>query len=533
LSAFVWWRDGVVYQIYPRSFADSNGDGVGDLEGIRARLDHLEWLGVDAIWLSPIQRSPMKDFGYDVSDYCNVDALFGTLADFDRLLADAHARGIKLVLDWVPNHSSDKHPWFVESRVSRRSPKRDWYVWRDPGPDGGPPNNWYSIFGGGAWTWDAPTGQYYLHSFLREQPELNWRNPELVAAMHDTLRFWLDRGVDGFRIDVIHALAKDPELRSNPEIEGARPGRFGQRHDYDEDHPDVHAMVRAIRGVLDEYDDRMAVGEVYLLDPAAVARYYGKGDELHLAFNFSVMKTPWDADGFRETIGRFEGLLPEANGWPTLVLSSHDEPRHASRYDHPDLGDARARLAAMLLLTLRGTPFLYYGEEIGMRNVEIPPDRLRDPIGLNIHPKVSRDPERTPMLWDRSPNAGFSRVEPWLPLGPDAGRRSVEAQREDPASLLHLYRDLLALRRATPALCQGSYRGLEAPPGVFAFERGHGAQRVRVALNFGDRPQHWSGGAGTVQGGLCTAFGTPLPPTPEVDLGPAEGVALVVSPQGG
>lgn len=533
MSGSAWWRDGVVYQIYPRSFADSNGDGVGDLEGIRSRLDHLAWLGVDAIWLSPIQRSPMKDFGYDVADYCAVDDRFGSLADFDRLLADAHARGIKLLLDWVPNHSSDRHPWFVESRASRRSPKRSWYVWRDPGADGGPPNNWYSVFGGRAWTWDAPTGQYYLHTFLREQPELDWRNPELVEAMHDTLRFWLDRGVDGFRIDVIHALAKDPALRSNPEIEGVQPGRFGQHHVHDQNHPDVHAVVRGIRGVLDEYEARMAVGEVYLMDPAEVARYYGKGDELHLAFNFSVMKTPWSAEGFREQIERFESLLPEAHGWPTLVLSSHDEPRHASRYDHPVLGDARARLAAMLLLTLRGTPFLYYGEEIGMRQVEIPRERLQDPVGIHIHPRASRDPERTPMLWDSGAGAGFSAAEPWLPLGPDAGRRSVEAQRADPSSLLHLYRDLLRLRRDTPALQRGSYRGLEAPAGIFAFERRHQGQTLRVALNFGDVPQRWSGGPGRVEGGLRTSYGRELPDAPELELEAAEGVVLVVSPAAG
>jgi alpha-glucosidase len=528
-----WWSDGVVYQIYPRSFADANGDGVGDLEGIRAHLDHLAWLGVDAIWLSPIQRSPMKDFGYDVADYCAIDDLFGSLADFDRLLADAHARGIRVLLDWVPNHSSDRHPWFVESRASRVSPRRDWYVWRDPGPDGGPPNNWYSVFGGGAWTWDARTGQYYLHTFLREQPELNWRSPELVAAMHDTLRFWLDRGVDGFRIDVIHALAKDPALRDNPAIEGRPAGYFGQSLVHSQNHPDVHEVVRGIRGVLDEYDERMAVGEVYIMDPTEVAKYYGKGDELHLAFNFSVMKTPWDANGFREQIERMEALLPPDWGWPTLVLSSHDEPRHASRYDHPELGEARARLAAMLLLTLRGTPFLYYGEEIGMRNVEIPPDRIRDPVGINIHPRASRDPERTPMLWSAGPGAGFGSSEPWLPLGPDAGRRSVEAQRGDPASLLHLYRDLLALRRATPALQRGSYRGLDAPPGVFAYERRDGAQVVRVVLNFGDAPTRWSGGEGSVVAGLRTAYGRPLPDTPDVDLEPAEGMVLVVAPLAG
>src|SRR5690606_19628712 len=291
-----WWRHGVVYQIYPRSFQDTNGDGVGDLEGIRRRLDHLVWLGVDALWLSPFQPSPMADFGYDVSDYCDVDPLFGTLEDFERLVGDAHARGLRVVVDWVPNHTSDRHPWFEASRSSRDDPKRGWYVWRDPAPGGGPPNNWLSTFGGSAWEPDPTTGQLYLHSFLKEQPDLDWRNPEVVAAMHDVLRFWLDRGADGFRIDVVHRIAKDPLLRDNPLRPGAGPeaGYGGQLHVHDENHPDVHALLRGLRALLDRYDDRMMVGEVYLFDPAEVAKYYGRGDELHLAFNFSFLRAPWD-----------------------------------------------------------------------------------------------------------------------------------------------------------------------------------------------------------------------------------------------
>jgi hypothetical protein len=334
-EAGTWWKHGVFYQIYPRSFMDANGDGVGDLEGIRRRLDHLAWLGVDALWLSPCFPSPMADFGYDVADYCDVDPLFGSLADLDQLVADAHACGLRLILDWVPNHSSDRHPWFLESRASRTSPKRDWYVWRDAKADGSPPNNWQSAFGGPAWEWDAPTQQFYLHSFLKEQPDLDWRNPEVVAAMHDVLRFWLERGIDGFRIDVIQRIAKDPELRDNPT--DARTG--AQHHIHDENHPDVHEALRALRKLVDSYGDRMMVGEVYLMDPAQVARYYGRGDELHLAFNFSFLRSPWAAAAFRREIERFESLVPP-EGWPDWVLSNHDVSRHRTRYDHAELGDA-------------------------------------------------------------------------------------------------------------------------------------------------------------------------------------------------
>jgi alpha-glucosidase len=517
-----------VYQIYPRSFMDSNGDGVGDLQGIRARLDHLAWLGVEAIWLSPIFPSPMADFGYDVADYCEIDPVFGTLADFDRLLAEAHARGIRVILDWVPNHTSERHAWFVESRASLASAKRDWYVWRDSGPDGGPPNNWQSIFGGSAWQLDAATGQYYLHSFLVEQPDLNWRNPELVRAMHGTLRFWLERGVDGFRIDVIHRIAKDPLLRDNPPSDRPGPGYGGQRHVHDENHPDVHALLRGIRALLDEYPERMSVGEVYIMDPSQVAAYYGRGDELHLAFNFSFLRSKWDAETFARETAEFDALVP-VEGWPDVVLSNHDVARHATRYDDPLLGDARARLAALLLLTLRGTPFLYYGEEIGMRNVEISPERVRDPLARTLHPSLSRDPERTPMQWDAGPNAGFTTGEPWLPIAPDGAQRNIEAQRADRASLLWLYRDLLALRRDTPALERGSWRALDAAKGVFAYERHHGASRAIVALNFTGNAVAPGLPDARLLGGIRTQAGTPLPANASsLELGPSEAAVLIV-----
>jgi alpha-glucosidase len=524
----LWWQHGVVYQIYPRSFMDSNGDGIGDLEGIRAKLEHLAWLGVDALWLSPIFPSPMADFGYDVADYCEIDPVFGSLADFDRLLAEAHAHGIRVILDWVPNHTSDRHAWFAESRASRASAKRDWYVWRDPKPDGGPPNNWQSIFGGPAWQLDRESGQYYLHSFLVEQPDLNWRNPEVVAAMHGTLRFWLDRGVDGFRIDVIHRIAKDPLLRDNPPSATPGPGYGGQRHVHDENHADVHAYLRGIRAVLDEYPERMTVGEVYIMDPAQAAAYYGRGDELHLAFNFSFLRSPWDAAAFAREIAAFDALVP-VDGWPDVVLSNHDVPRHATRYDDPEHGEARARAAALLLLTLRGTPFLYYGEELGMRNSEIPRERMRDPLAITLHPSLSRDPERTPMQWSAGANAGFTTGEPWLPIAADAARRNVDAQRADRASLLWLYKDLLALRRATPALEGGAYRALDAKPGVLVYERHQGASRALVALNFtGDTCSPGLPSA-RVAGGLRTRAGAKLPTNAaELELGPSEAAVLIV-----
>ncbi len=470
-----WWRDGVFYQIYPRSFQDSNGDGVGDLPGITARLDHLngrdDSLGIDAIWLSPFYRSPMKDFGYDVSDYRDVDPAFGTLADFDRLLAEAHRRGIRVIVDLVPNHTSDEHPWFVESRSSTDNPRRDWYVWR-AGRNGAPPNNWRSWFEGvgPAWTRDERTGEWYLHHFLPGQPDLNWWNEGVRAAMDGVMRFWLDRGVDGFRVDVAHGLVKDPRLRGNPRVRV-----FGRPAPRDRDLDEVHEVHRRWRRVIDEYPDRMAVGEVHVRDLRRLVRYYGRDDELQMPFNFHLLRQPWSAAGFRGVVDEWERLLP-AHAWPNATLSNHDVVRHATRY-----GVERARVAAMLLLTLRGTPFLYYGEEIGMTNVPIPADRVVDVVG--------RDGERTPMQWDASPNAGFTSADPWLPVAADLGRVSVAAQRGDPTSLLSLYRRLVRVRRGSDALRRGAYRVLPSGPGVYAYERTAERERLVVVLNFTDRAQ--------------------------------------------
>ncbi len=490
-----WWQRGVVYQIYPRSFKDSNGDGVGDLNGILEKLDYLNdgtpnSLGVDAIWLSPFYPSPMADFGYDVADYCDVDPLFGSLTDFDRLVQEAHRRGMKVIIDWVPNHTSDRHPWFLESRSSRDNPKRDWYIWRDPKPDGSPPNNWGSFFGGPAWTFDEKTGQYYLHQFAKEQPELNWRNPELKAAMLDVLRFWMRRGVDGFRMDVIGLIIKDKDLRDNPPDPNAPAhlpsndlhGR--QLHVYSEDQDEVHAVIREIRQVLDEFDDRCAIGELWgPLD--RWVRYYGKnGDELHLPFNFRLMFQPWSAQAMRRCVDELEGALPPF-AWPNYVLGNHDQPRLASRFG----GQAQARLAAMMLLTLRGTPTLYNGDEIGLENGVIPPEKIQDPQGVNLGPERTRDVARTPMQWDATPYAGFSTVEPWLPVSADYAVRNVVVMSADPRSILNLYRRLLWLRRSSPALFGGSYQALDAGEDSYVYLRQASGERKLIALNFARQAQ--------------------------------------------
>jgi alpha-glucosidase len=479
-----WWQHGVIYQIYPRSYQDTNRDGVGDLAGILSRLDYLEWLGVDAIWLSPIYPSPMADFGYDIADYCDIDPLFGTLEDFDRLVAETHRRAMRVVLDFVPNHTSDEHPWFQDSRSSRDSAKRDWYLWRDPGKDGGPPNNWLSNFGGPAWTLDEQTGQYYYHAFLNKQPDLNWRNPQVQEAMLGVLRFWLDRGVDGFRVDVIWHIVKDDEFRDNkpnPEYQSHHAPHRRLLATYNTDRPEVHDIIALMRSVLNDYEERMMVGEIYLPLERLVAYYGGQGTGVHLPFNFQLIELPWHAGVLAEAIDRYEGMLPP-HGWPNWVLGNHDNPRIATR-----IGTEQARVAGMLLLTLRGTPTLYYGEEIGMRDVPIPPECVHDPFEKNV-PGLGcgRDPERTPMQWSAEGIAGFSTTEPWLPLAEDFRTANVEHLSADPTSILSLYRRLIALRRKEPALSIGQITAIAHHGDVLSYIRqfDSGKQFI-IILNLG------------------------------------------------
>ena len=466
-----WWQSAVVYQIYPRAFADSNGDGIGDLAGLQDRLDYIRDLGVDAVWLSPIFPSPMCDNGYDVKDYCDIDPLFGDLATFDALLAAAHERDLRVLLDWVPNHTSSLHPWFVDSRSSRTSVHRDWYYWRD-GRDGDPstpPNNWLAAFGGRAWTWDDTTSQWYLHLFLPEQPDLNWGNPAVQTAMHDTLRFWLDRGVDGFRMDVIHLIGKDPALPDAPP-EQAHTNRVAYN-----DYPGTHPMLRGIRAVLDSYPgERVMVGEVNLRETARISTYYGNGDELNLAFNFLSLSASWDVDKWRsliETVGR--DLQPGA--WPTWVLSNHDARRLRTRLGG---SEQKARAMAVLLLTLRGTPFLYAGEELGLEDADVPPAHALDPGG--------RDGCRAPIPWTADPPHGWVGQLPPLPFSPASESRSVEREVADDNSMLALYRRMLGVRRGSPALQLGELELLACPPGVLAFVRRCAGDERRVLLNFTD-----------------------------------------------
>ncbi len=462
----LWWKTGVIYEIYVRSFVDSNGDGVGDLEGVCQRLDYLKWLGVDAVWLSPFYRSPMADFGYDVSDYRDVDPVFGSLSNFDRLLAEAHKRDLKVIIDWVPNHTSDQHPWFIESRSSRENPKRNWYIWRDGIPDR-PPNNWIATFTREpAWKWDERTQAWYLHLFLPQQPDLNWANPEVVEAMHGVLRFWLDRDVDGFRIDVVHAIGKDPALPDWPSQQGELP------HSVVNDNERTHSLVRGFRTLLDAYaGERMMVGEVYILDTAKVASYYGSGDELHLAFNFQPIWAPWTAEAWRQQLDTTYDALGAVDAWPTWMLSNHDHQRHRTRY----ASEESARAAAVLLLTQRGTPFLYAGEELGLQDAKVPPDRVVDPGG--------RDGCRAPIPWDATPTHGWP-TEPWLPWPPDPERNNVATLQKDPRSILHLYRRLLEARRRSSALQRGDWKWLPSPEGTLAYERSAPGDRRAVIINF-------------------------------------------------
>jgi alpha-glucosidase len=530
-----WWQTAVIYQVYPRSFRDSNGDGVGDLDGVTAQLPYLsDTLGVDALWLSPFYPSPMKDGGYDISNFVDVDPIFGDLAAFDRLIAAAHARGLRVLIDYVPNHTSDQHPWFQESRSSRDSPKRDWYIWRDAKPDGSPPNNWVEETGGSVWEWDARTRQYYLHSHYACQPDLNWRNPAVRAAMFAVLRFWMERGVDGFRVDVAHLIMKDPALRDNPPNPHARPNPYdrqhpafhAQLHSYDRQHPDLHAVFRDVRRLLAEDDagrERVIIGEIEVAPWEVWTRYYGTdGDEFHLPFNFQLIETPWDAVAVQAFVDAFEAALPPG-AWPNYVLGNHDRPRLATRY-----GTEQARIAAMLLLTLRGTPTLYYGDEVGMTDVALPPGAQHDPLG--------RDPSRTPMRWDATAHAGFcpAGARPWLPIGPEQETRNVAAQRADERSLLTLYRHLLALRRTTPALQRGGYQAVATGAAAcYGYLRSADAERRLIVLNFSAEAQrlHLAGfTSGTIV--LSTALDRTGPIAGrELELRPHEGVVVDVGEQ--
>lgn len=490
----LWWQKGIIYQIYPRSFMDSNGDGVGDLRGIITKIDYLKWLGVNAVWLSPFYPSPMKDFGYDITDYRGVHPIFGTLGDFDELIQILHEADIKLILDFVPNHTSDQHHWFQESRSSRHSKKRHWYIWQDPKVDGSPPNNWLSSFGGGpAWTFDEKTGQYYYHAFLKEQPDLNWRNPEVQEAMFDNMRFWLDRGVDGFRVDVIWHIVKDEDFRDNPLSPEYQPHqsphiRFLQK--FNTDQPEVHQIIEKMRHVLDKYEERMMVGEVYLPVERLVTYYGSEGKGVHLPFNFHLISVPWNPKRIASVIQEYESSLPEF-GWPNWVLGNHDNPRVASR-----IGERQVGVAALLLLTLRGTPTMYYGDEVGMHNAHIPPEGVQDPFEKNVPGMgYGRDPQRTPMQWSALKNGSFSTGKPWLPLAHDFDIFNVETQKSKPDSILNFYRELINLRQKQPALYEGTYEQLQADDNIFAYFRRKEAVNFLVVLNFRKERQDFESSA--------------------------------------
>lgn len=481
-QAASWWQTGIFYEVYLRSFKDSSGDGIGDLRGVLQQLDYLEWLGVTALWLTPFYPSPMKDFGYDISDYTAIHPMFGTMDDFEELVAAVHRRGMKLVIDFVPNHTSDQHPWFKESRRSVHGPKRDWYYWKDAERKDRPPNNWLGVLGGSAWEWDEQTGQFYYHAFLTEQPDLNLRNPNVQEAMLDVMRFWLDKGVDGFRVDVMWHLAKDEKWRDNPRNPNFKPSM----PDCDQllqvfscDQPVVHEIVRRFRELLDTYEEKVLMGELYLSMDKAI-RYYGAEQRgAQMPGNFQLLFLPWKAEDIGVAIDQYEAALPDT-AWPNWNIGNHDRPRLISR-----IGEAQTSVAALLLLTLRGTPTLYYGDEIGMRNVAIPKDEIQDPQGLLMPGKnLSRDPIRTPMQWDTTTNSGFTTGKPWLRLDENWKDNNVEAQKKDPSSLLHFYRRVIALRQIEPSLYSGDYYPVITNGSLLAFIRkAAGSSSFLIVLN--------------------------------------------------
>ncbi len=500
-----WWKDAVVYQIYPRSFQDSNGDGIGDLQGIIERLDYLngkeDSLGIDAIWLSPIYPSPMVDFGYDISDYHNIDPIFGDMYTFKLLLKECHKRNIKVIMDLVINHTSDKHPWFLESRSSLDNPKRDWYIWKK-GVNGKVPNNWMAAFGGKGWEWDKTTEEYYFHGFTVEQPDLNWRNPEVRNEILKMIRFWLDLGVDGFRLDVVNYYFKDDQFRDNPShfFNGFREYER-QDHIYDRNLPETHEFLQEFRELLDSYDgDRMSVGEVYMHPPGYAelpASFYGlEKKELHMAFNFSFLFCKWDTRSFKKVIQDWESNLKE-DMWPNYTLSNHDQKRHITRYEKGKETPLRAKISAIMLLTLRGTPFLYYGEELGMNSDSIPRKFIQDPLGIKYWPLFpGRDNCRQPMCWNTEQNFGFSNYTPWLPISKNGSTTNVETESKNPQSLLNIYKRLILLRKKEKALRRGNQKLLFiANEKILAYQRTYKDEKILILLNFTtEETRFFSGG---------------------------------------
>lgn len=485
-----WWRGGVIYQVYPRSFCDSNSDGVGDLPGLRASLDYVASLGVDGVWLSPFFRSPMRDFGYDVSDYCDVDPVFGTLSDFDALIADAHARSLKVIIDQVYSHTSDQHAWFKESRRSRDNAKADWYVWANARDDGGPPNNWISLFGGQAWSWDTRRRQYYMHNFLSEQPDLNFHNPAIRSAILDVARFWLDRGVDGFRLDVANFYFCDAALRDNPPKQAgggfARPYQH-QQHLHDRSQPENLAFIAEFRKLVDQYKDRMTVAEIGSDSYIKRSIDYTSPGRLHTAYNFMLLENgPLTARLIRTALEQWTS--PDA--WPSWSFSNHDVVRARTRWGGADAGDAFAVVLLGVLMALRGTIFLYQGEELGLPQADVPYEKLKDPEGVRFWPdSLGRDGCRTPMPWRaEAANAGFSSAEPWLPVDPRHARLAVDRQNPDGLSLLNKTRRFIRFRRESAALRLGGIDFVNAPEPVLAFVRRHEEERLFCAFNLGDTP---------------------------------------------
>ena len=494
-----WWRGAVIYQIYPRSFLDSNGDGVGDLPGIAGKLDYVAGLGVDAIWISPFFTSPMADFGYDIADYRDVDPLFGTLEDFDRLLARAHALGLKVMIDQVLSHTSDAHPWFAESRQNRDNPRADWYVWADARDDGTPPNNWLSIFGGVAWRWDPRRAQYFLHNFLGAQPDLNFHNPQVRDAQLDNLRFWLDRGVDGVRLDAINFCFHDARLRDNPPKPAAlRSGRgFSpdnpyafQYHHHNNTQPEMLPFLERLRALTDGYDDVAMLGEISSEDSLATMSEYVTPRRLHMGYSFELLTEDSSPAYIRGTVETLEAKLRD--GWPCWAISNHDVQRAVTRWGNGGNADDLAKQLVALVCSLRGSVCLYQGEELGLSEAEVPFEALRDPYGVAFWPNFKgRDGCRTPMPWNDEGHSGFSRGAPWLPVDAGHHQRNVARQQSDPDSVLNAARAFLRWRRAQPALVLGSIAFLDAPDPLLAFVREHDGRRVLVVFNLSSRPAHW------------------------------------------